>query len=31
VRDGGKMELVDAFFVAHGRWMQGMFRQAGVM
>jgi hypothetical protein len=30
-RDGGKMEVVDAFFGAHGVWMRGMFQRAGVM
>jgi hypothetical protein len=31
VRDGGRMEMVDAFFVAHGVWLRGMFQRAGVM
>jgi hypothetical protein len=31
VRDGGKMNAVDAYFEAHGRWMREMFRQARVM
>jgi len=31
VRDGGKMDVVDQFFEAHGKWMREMFRQARVM
>ena len=31
VRNGGKMDAVDAYFEAHGVWMREMFRQARVM
>jgi len=30
-RDGGKAEMVNQFFEAHGRWMRELFHQARVM